>query len=657
MENRKSTFGKSASMPLLHQDSQQSPQQENQPVYSDQYQSLQQSPHFQSYRNSPNAQIWSPPASGFLSPGSRWSSNINGYGSNSASFPIGSAAIQGPRPTSSDSGATAMPGQMDHLAQTVSTSSFSNTNDANAVPGQSTAPTPDGIHAPRPLPRRYTVEELMALYTYSSSNDCRSSLLNCGLAKPVGDQSMNNGDGLFHFTEKSTGQPGSKTPNKSWLPGLGHPSLSVEKGMPRKDIYVPGGFAHHRRTSSRVSSVPAIPSPLGPRHYVNDLSSDISGLVSPQPASAPIAKPRHMLRAEKKGDQKNDESDSDSDGIQLIGLDIPVRLTSDPDSKWFDPSISVYGRARKISDPFREVANTFDDSPTPSPSMSKVLRMPIPAAKANTNVRQSSLAQPTGEWVTREQYARTPAQEFGPYSPHAETPSPQNPDFRSTESTTPMTSTFETFTQANDRVDLPIPPPPLPAVQGHLFHDPATRARLDAQAEIRAKWIKTEAKKIAELGRLSFVAAQQYQQTGTQKDFDIWQKFTKAYEDATNLGKRQEERRNMFMPQGMKAMRTGEHNLPGDQSASFTNGNATGDGSTQGQGELLGWKMAYMERVCAEVKRRADEKEEIKEGGGRDSDDEITPELLNTLNKEERKDLRKHLVARLQKAAAEKRFL
>lgn len=410
------------------------------------------------------------------------------------------------------------------------------------MPGQSMAPTPDGIHAPRPLPRRYTVEELMALDTDSSSNECRSSLLNCGPAKPVGDQSMNNGNGLSHFTEKSTGQPGSKTPNKSWLPGLGHASLSVEKGSPRKDIYVPGGFAHHRRNSSRVSSVPAIPSPLGPRRYVNDLGSDVSGLVSPQPASAPIAKPRHMLRAEKNGDYKHDESDSDSDGIQLIGLEIPVRLTSDPDSKWFDPSISVYGRARKISDPFREVANTFDDSPTPSPSMSKVLRMPIPAAKANTNARQSSLAQPTGEWLTREEYARTPAQA---YSPHAETPSPHNAGFRSTEPSTPMTSSFETFAQANDRVDLPIPPPPLPPVQGHLSHDPATRARLDSQAEIRADWIKTEAKKIAELGRLSFVAAQQYQQTGTQKDFDIWQKFSKAYEEATDLGKRQEERRNM----------------------------------------------------------------------------------------------------------------
>jgi|TARA_R110002003_G_scaffold753_1_gene21438 hypothetical protein len=134
-------------------------------------------------------------------------------------------------------------------------------------------------------------------------------------------------------------------------------------------------------------------------------------------------------------------------------------------------------------------------------------------------------------------------------SPYVETPSPRKADHRFTESTTPKTSSFETFTQASNRVNLPIPPPPLSSVQGRLSHDPTTRARLDAQAETRAAWIRTEAKEIADLSRLSFAAAQKYQQTGLQKDFEHWQKFAHAYEDATNLEKRQEERRNTVRSQ------------------------------------------------------------------------------------------------------------
>jgi hypothetical protein len=110
------------------------------------------------------------------------------------------------------------------------------------------------------------------------------------------------------------------------------------------------------------------------------------------------------------------------------------------------------------------------------------------------------------------------------------------------------------------------------------------------------------------------------------------------------------------MPQGMRAMRTGDDNLLGDQSAWSTNGNASGSGGApQGQGSLLGFKMAYMERVSAEVKRREAEKEEADDDD--DDDVEITPEMLAMLTKEEKKGLRKFLVARLEQASSEKRFL
>lgn len=551
MENRKSTFGKSASMPLLQQDLQQSPQQENQPVYADQYQSLQQSPGFQEFRASPNAQMWSPPANGFLSPGSQWRGTSNRQAGNDTSSFMGNLHGQGPRPTSLDSDATVMHHQVGHRSQIVSMVTFNTASSAYTPTVQAPAQLTADINAPRPLPRRYTADELVALHSHTFSDAARSELVKSGLAKPVTSghaqyQHMRIGPPRS-TSDGSANTSGSKTPTKSWLPGLGHPSLAAEKSTTRKGTYVPGAFAHNRRASSRVSSLPAVPSPLGPRHYVDDLGSDISGLVSPLPVSSPATK----RRDQKKDD--NEDDDEDSDGFEFFGLDIPVRLTSDPDSEWFDPSISVYKHARKITDPFVEHANNFDDSPTPSPSMSKVPRMPMPTARSHTNARQSCFGQPSGEWIPREQFARTPGpapgQGYTPMSPYVETPSPRKADHRFTESTTPKTSSFETFTQASNRVNLPIPPPPLSSVQGRLSHDPTTRARLDAQAETRAAWIRTEAKEIADLSRLSFAAAQKYQQTGLQKDFEHWQKFAHAYEDATNLEKRQEERRNTVRSQ------------------------------------------------------------------------------------------------------------
>ncbi|KAF2032021.1 hypothetical protein EK21DRAFT_87628 [Setomelanomma holmii] len=638
MENRKAPFGKSASMSTLQQNDQQSTQYANQPVYVDQYQALQQSPGFQGFRTTQTAKMWTPPFSGFLTPGSPWNNTSNGLADHGPSpfLPNPNNWVAGSGSSGSD--ATVTP---DHVNNDLSGMISKASLNTNSIANTSWDKAITDIVAPRPTFRRYTADELLAIGASSYSNALRSTLLNLGLAQPE-----SNGH-LESTGERNANFPGSNMPDKSWLPGLGHPSLGSEKHSPHKDIYVPGGFAHHRRVSSRVSSLPAIPSPLGPRHYVDDLGSDVSGLVSPVPASS----------ATKRRDQeKDDDSDSADDGLQIIGLDVPVRLTSDPDSPFFNPSISVHGHARKITDPFVDYENVFDDSPTPSPSMSKVARMPIPTARSGTNARQSSLALSPGRWVTRE-YANSPAplpsQSVVSMSPgYVETPSPRKPDFRFTESTTPRTSSFDNFAQANDRVDLPIPPPPLSSVQGRLFHTSETRAQLDARADVRAEWIRTEAKKIADLGRLSFAAAQQYQQMGSQKDFELWQKFSKAYEDATNLEKRQEERRNMFMPQGMKAMRTGDENLAGDDSAAFTNGNHSNGDAAQVQGSLFGWKMAYMERVCAETKRRAAEKKESET-----DDDEITPNMLATLSKDEKKDLRKHLVARLEKATTEKAFV
>jgi hypothetical protein len=108
------------------------------------------------------------------------------------------------------------------------------------------------------------------------------------------------------------------------------------------------------------------------------------------------------------------------------------------------------------------------------------------------------------------------------------------------------------------------------------------------------------------------------------------------------LEKRQEQRRKMFMSKGTRVMKTGMEIFVNDQSVSFDA--ADGGAGYQEEKKLLGFQMAYMECVCAEVMLRTDEDKE--------EDGAITAELLDTLSLEEKKDLKRHLVARLEASAA-----
>jgi hypothetical protein len=94
-----------------------------------------------------------------------------------------------------------------------------------------------------------------------------------------------------------------------------------------------------------------------------------------------------------------------------------------------------------------------------------------------------------------------------------------------------------------------------------------------------------------------------------------------AYDDAISLDKRRAERRQMFMPSGYEAMREGEH----------------------GEGDLLGFREAYQERVYLEAKRAHEEED----------DEGVSAELLKTLSLEEKNALRKLLVERLGRGGEE----
>ncbi|KAI4907642.1 uncharacterized protein J4E92_011044 [Alternaria infectoria] len=181
------------------------------------------------------------------------------------------------------------------------------------------------------------------------------------------------------------------------------------------------------------------------------------------------------------------------------------------------------------------------------------------------------------------------------------------------------------------RSNLPIPPPPLSSISGQYEQSPEARARLDAQKPIRSAWIRGEASKIAQLAKLRHAMEKRYEETRSDKDYAAWQTLQAAYDDATDLEKRQEERRNLFLREKkMQALKTDSTE---DMSLA-----SRGTPGVDGEEKLLGYKMALMERVCAEVKPNGEE-------------EAITVEMLATLSKEEKKAIRKLLVGRMERMA------
>jgi hypothetical protein len=172
-----------------------------------------------------------------------------------------------------------------------------------------------------------------------------------------------------------------------------------------------------------------------------------------------------------------------------------------------------------------------------------------------------------------------------------------------------------------------IPPPPLSSIQGKYHHTPEARARLEAQEPVREKWIRTEAAKIGQLARLRQNTYRRWVETNSELNYRNWQKAKAALAEATNTENKKEERRNLFLNlKGMTALKTDKAE---DMSADSRERGARG-----GEEKLLGYQMATMERVCAEVKH----------GEG---DAIITAEMLATLSLHEKKALRKHLLGRL----------
>ncbi|KAF1953298.1 hypothetical protein CC80DRAFT_144764 [Byssothecium circinans] len=142
------------------------------------------------------------------------------------------------------------------------------------------------------------------------------------------------------------------------------------------------------------------------------------------------------------------------------------------------------------------------------------------------------------------------------------------------------------------RADLPIPPPPLHPVP----QTQANRERLDARKDTREAWIKEEARKIAHAAKLKEATRIKFTLTSAQEDYNAWKAAEEVCSRLMSREYQMEQRRKLFMPRGTEPLRTGAANFPGD---------AVLGGSGQ-RGELLGFKMALMEKLGVEAANKND---------------------------------------------------
>lgn len=277
---------------------------------------------------------------------------------------------------------------------------------------------------------------------------------------------------------------------------------------------------HHRHGSSNFSFVPIQPSKLGPGHLVDDLGSDVSGLVSPVPASTQSQHAQNL--------QTNHALRPKLSALQLPQM-IPTSWTqSTPDSySPFDMSAE--------NDPFLEH---------------------VP--------RQEQL--PNG------------------YSPHrrkaSTPPTPQSGNSFQRESRRVMTSIPTQDTDAIPRPSLLNKP-----FVGHS--DTQASDRLHAQKSIRYEWVQSETRKLTASARAVATTKEKYRITRNSEDYKACLQAQVESQETWSIARLTEDRRNLTLPNGMRALKMGPYNLPSD-------GMAGGNG-------MLGYKMAFMERVCAEV--------------------------------------------------------
>ncbi|KAI4947735.1 hypothetical protein J4E91_006557 [Alternaria rosae] len=389
-------------------------------------------------------------------------------------------------------------------------------------------------------------------------------------------------------------------------------SFPIPRNMPFEEMIVPRGpNLHQRRLDARVSSSPSIPSPLGPGHMREQLHEGDVGGVSLSPLPTGRLPTSDQM---KYGNSKSSDSDMKNVWQNTPSPHSPTVQRYASSGSMDSPIFDVYPRSAEIDDAGNLILGGSPNVvcgatlPIPSPSKNRMNGTPTPFIPPSQSFTRPPRTSFTGTWPTS-------APATSRFATPAETEGPRSARETGFQARLPL------------RENLPIPPPPLSSIEDQCEQTPEARARLDAQKPIREAWIREEASKIAQLARLRHAMEKRYQETRSDKDYEAWQNLQAAYDDATNLEKRQEERRNLLLEnKKMKALKTDSV-----EDMSLASRDSAG---VDGEEKLLGYKMALMERTCAEVK--PDEDAEA-----------ITAEMLETLSKEEKKAIRKLLITRL----------
>lgn len=414
-----------------------------------------------------------------------------------------------------------------------------------------------------------------------------------------------------------------------------HPAnLSNPRGSPRT-LHTPDETEFYERMEGDcISGLPGIPSPSRPGstgkqlHETNGtpLCSVPNGTVLRDYEMAWRRSAEHGTDMKRSKHRQRGPSSPTVQRYASTGSISPA-FDITPRSAQIDDEGNIFingpGHARKHTDPFVDSKPVLHDSQS--------ARFPI--ARPSTQFQlpsQSSMRQtltPTAALCPKSAPENAPSARpptlvtIPPVSATSVRAMPPTPAFLSSVSR-PVAQDRQ-LTRSNSC----ILPTPLSSIQGKYHHTPEARARLEAQKPVREKWIRTKAAKIGQLARLRQNTYRRWVETNSELNYRNWQKAEAALAEATNTENKKEERRNLFLNlKGMTALKTDKAE---DMSADSREREVRG-----GEEKLLGYQMATMERVCAEVKH----------GEG---DAIISAEMLSTLSLDEKKALRRHLLGRL----------
>ncbi|PVI07175.1 hypothetical protein DM02DRAFT_666930 [Periconia macrospinosa] len=384
----------------------------------------------------------------------------------------------------------------------------------------------------------------------------------------------------------------------------------------------------HRRSLS----LKLVPSPLGPGHTSDDLGSDTSGLVASPTANNNITNgvALNSPSATTTGSGQNFQNSSPPvlngrtpgvSNLPFIPASPSIILKAQSSSHQRFSSIdSLLGKS-----PQNQAPGKLNGAPQPLRGSSKNMSVPQNFSGSSARVSLPSPSPVSGVRFT----APSSMAHGSNYGVH---PIARLNNLYTANDSDPFVDDEPTSART-----LPSSlPSPLPVY-------PSTRNVRDA---IRDEWIRTQAARITTLYRNMQTLQQKYNNNPagfTEAEVKAYNTTRIQLEKALSLDAQVESRRSLFMPEGVKPLRTPveEDAFKGTVSEASGNRNQSQVGGENGnrngvnlhpQSHLLGFRMALMERQCQAV---VDSKGSETAGWSR---------VLNGLDNEDKKAMRKRTV-------------